>query len=231
MRAISDDISSGRVAVGARLPTEQQLCSQHGVGRHTIREAIRGLVDAGMLQRRPRLGTTVIAAEPIIGYRWIPGSIDDIAGNMVATRIVRPRGQSLVADQDTARRLGCRVGARWYRFAGPRMLRDRSVRDPACFSEHYVPDTATARRAIATAAISPLDASLQRVEQEIRAGLLDDEQAAALHAEPGSPALVVLRRHYGARERLVAIGIHTHPADRYSIVMQLQLGTTPGSVG
>jgi GntR family transcriptional regulator len=231
MRAISDDISSGRVAVGARLPTEQQLCSQHGVGRHTIREAIRGLVDAGMLQRRPRLGTTVIAAEPIIGYRWIPGSIDDIAGNMVATRIVRPRGQSLVADQDTARRLGCRVGARWYRFAGPRMLRDRSVRDPACFSEHYVPDTATARRAIATAAISPLDASLQRVEQEIRAGLLDDEQAAALHAEPGSPALVVLRRHYGARERLVAIGIHTHPADRYSIVMQLQLGTTPGSDG
>jgi DNA-binding GntR family transcriptional regulator len=103
-------------------------------------------------------------------------------------------------------------------------LRDRSVRDPVCFSEQYVPTTAEARLAIATAAISPLDASLQRVEQEIRAGLLTDEQAAALHAEPGSPALVVVRRHYGARDRLVAIGIHTHPADRYSIVMQLQPG-------
>ena len=83
MRAISDDISSGRVAVGARLPTEQQLCLQHGVGRHTIREAIRGLVDAGMLERRPRLGTTVISAEPIIGYQWLPGSIDVIAGQLV----------------------------------------------------------------------------------------------------------------------------------------------------
>jgi len=224
MRAISDDISSGRVAVGARLPTEQQLCLQHGVGRHTIREAIRGLVDAGMLERRPRLGTTVISAEPIVGYRWVPGSIEDIASNMDATWIVRPRGESIVADEDAARRLGCEVGARWYRFAGPRILRDRSVRDPVCFSEQYVPTTAEARLAIATAAISPLDASLQRVEQEIRAGLLTDEQAAALHAEPGSPALVVVRRHYGAHDRLVAIGIHTHPADRYSIVMQLQPG-------
>jgi DNA-binding GntR family transcriptional regulator len=223
MRAISDDISSGRVALGTRLPTEQQLCTQHGVGRHTIREAIRGLVDVGMLERRPRLGTTVISAEPIIGYRWVPESVEDLASNMDATWIVRSRGQSMVADEDAALRLGCKVGARWYRFAGPRVLRDRSVRDPVCFSEQYVPNTAQARRAIATAAISPLDVPLQRVEQEIRAGLLDDEQAAALRSEPGSPALVVVRRHHGARDRLVAIGIHTHPADRYSIVMQLQL--------
>jgi GntR family transcriptional regulator len=224
MRAISDDISSGRVAVGARLPTEQELCAQHGAGRHTIREAIRGLVEVGMLERRPRLGTTVISAEPIIGYQWVPVSVEDIANNMHATWIVRPRGQSMVADEDAARRLGCQVGTRWYRFAGPRVLRDRSVRDPVCFSEQYVPNTAKARQAIATAAISPLDVPLQRVEQEIRAGLLSDEQAEALRAEPGSPALVVVRRHHGARDRLVAIGIHTHPADRYSIVMQLRVG-------
>jgi DNA-binding GntR family transcriptional regulator len=224
MRAISDDISSGRVAVGTRLPTEQQLCTQHGVGRHTIREAIRGLVDVGMLERRPRLGTTVISAEPIVGYQWVPGSIEDIANNMNATWIVRPHGQGMVADEEAARRLGCQVGARWYRFAGPRILRDRSAGEPVCFSEQYVPNTAKARRAIATAAISPLDVPLQRVEQEIRAGLLNEEQADALRAEPGAPALVVVRRHHGARDRLVAIGIHTHPADRYSIVMQLQLG-------
>jgi GntR family transcriptional regulator len=224
MRVISDDISSGRVAVGARLPTEQELCAQHGVGRHTIREAIRGLVEVGMLERRPRLGTTVISAEPIMGYQWVPVSVEDIANNMHATWIVRPRGRSMVADEDAARRLGCRVGTRWYRFAGPRILRDRSVRDPLCFSEQYVPNTAKARQAIATAAISPLDVPLQRVEQEIRAGLLSDEQAEALRAEPGSPALVVVRRHHGARDRLVAIGIHTHPADRYSIVMQLRVG-------
>lgn len=219
MRAISDDISSGRVAVGARLPTEQELCTQHHVGRHTIREAIRGLVEAGMVQRRPRLGTSVISAEPIGSYRWLPASAEDIATIVNTTWIVRPRGTVLKADETTARRLGCEVGDRWFRFAGPRILRDRRMREPVCFSEQYVPNTPQARRAIAVAAMSPDDVAHQAIEQEIRADLLDEEQAAALHAEPGTAALVVVRRHREPGGRLVAIGIHTHPSERFSIKM------------
>jgi len=92
MAAISEDISSGRVAVGARLPTELELCARHGAGRHTVREAVRGLVEAGMVERRPRVGARVISAEPIGGYRWLPASAGDIAANVNATWIVRGRG-------------------------------------------------------------------------------------------------------------------------------------------
>jgi GntR family transcriptional regulator len=225
MRAISDDISSGRVAVGARLPTEPELCAQHHVGRHTVREAIRGLVDLGMVERRPRVGTSVISSEPIHGYQWLPSSVEDIAANVNATWIVRPRGIAVEADEATARRLGCDVGDRWFRFAGPRILRGRTTREPVCFSEQYVPDTPQARRAIriAAAALSADDIAHQRIEQEIRAELLDDEQAAALHAEAGSAALVVVRRHINPDRRLVAILIHTHPAERFTIKMKLPL--------
>src|SRR5258708_29805942 len=132
MRAIWAEISSGRVGVGARLPTEQELCAQHNVGRHTIREAVRGLVEAGMVERRPRIGTSVISAEPISGYRWLPGSAEDIATNANSTWIVRPRGTIVKADAAIARRLGCEVGDRWFRFAGPRILRDRRKREPVC---------------------------------------------------------------------------------------------------
>jgi DNA-binding GntR family transcriptional regulator len=230
MAAICGDISSGRVAVGARLPTEQELCARHNAGRHTIREAIRGLVDAGMVERRPRLGTRVISAEPIGGYRWVPESAWDIAANINATWIVRGRGTVVQADEATASRLGCGVGDRWFRFAGPRILRDRRTREPVCYSEQYVPDTQQARRAITTAAISPGDID-EVIEQEIRAALLDDEQASALHADPGAAALVVLRRHRRPDGRLVAVGVHTHPADRYSITMTLPLGTNGGPPG
>jgi GntR family transcriptional regulator len=223
MRAISDEISSGRLAVGSRLPTEPELCELHEAGRHTIREAIRGLVDVGMVERRPRIGTTVISSVPILGYRWLPESAEDIANNMNATWIVRPRGSAVVADEAMARRLGCEVGAHWYRFAGPRILRDRSVRDAVCFSEQYVVNTAPARRAIANAATSPRDVTNQSIEQEIRADLLDEDQAEALHAEPGAAALVVLRRHRTMDGKLVAIGVHTHPSDRFSITMQLPM--------
>jgi len=217
MQAISDEISSGRIAVGERLPTEQEFCRQHQAGRHTLREAIRGLVDVGMVERRPRIGTIVISAEPIAGYRLLPTSPEDIASNVNATWIVRPRGTVVVADEAMAQRLGCRVDDRWFRFAGPRILRDDRRSDPVCFSEQHVPDTPIARKVIATPAMSPGDVAGQTIEQEIRADLLTDEQALALHAEPGSAALVVIRRHRDADVHLIAIGIHTHPASRFSI--------------
>jgi GntR family transcriptional regulator len=228
MRSISDDISSGRVAVGARLPTEQELCVQHNVGRHTVREAIRGLVEAGMVERRPRVGTSVISAEPVVGYRWLPVSVEDIATNTNTTWIVRPRGSVVEADEALAARLGCQVGDRWYRFAGPRILRDRRAREPVCFSEQYVPDTPAARKSMATAKMSPADIADQVIEQEICAALLDEEQAAALHADRGSAALVVIRRHSKPTGQLVAIGVHTHPSDRFSIKMTLPTGAVGG---
>jgi len=67
------------------------------------------------------------------------------------------------------------------------------------------------------------DVAGQLIEQEIRADLLDDEQAGALHAGPGSAALVVIRRHRNPDGRLIAVGIHTHPSDRFSIKMSLPL--------
>jgi GntR family transcriptional regulator len=224
MRSISDDISSGRVAVGDRLPTEQEFCAQHKVGRHTIREAIRGLVEVGMVERRPRVGTIVTSAEPIVGYRWLPSSAEDIAANVNATWIVRPKGSAVVADEAMAQRLGCEVGDRWFRFAGPRILRENRTPEPVCFSEQHVPDTAIARKVIATASLTPEDVADQIIEQEIRADLLNEEQAGALHAEPGSAALVVVRRHRDPDGRLIAIGIHTHPSDRFSIKMDLPHG-------
>ena len=154
----------------------------------------------------------------------LPASAEDIAANVNATWIVRPRRTVIKADETTARRLGCKVGDRWFRFAGPRILRDRGTREPVCFSEQYVPNTPKARRRIAVAALAPDEVAHQVIEQEIRADLLNEEQAAALHAEPGTAALVVVRRHRDSRGRLIAIGIHTHPAGRFSIKMQLGPG-------
>jgi GntR family transcriptional regulator len=228
MRAISDDISSGRIPVGDRLPTEEELGVLYHAGRHTIREAIRGLVELGMVERRPRVGTRVVSAEPVVSYRWLPASSDEIATNIKATWIVRATGTVVQADEALAKRLGCAVGDRWFRFAGPRILRDRRNREPVCFSEQYVPDTPKARKALVTASLNPDETTEQLIEQEIRADLLDAEQAEALHAEPGSAALVVVRRHRKPDGRLIAIGIHTHPSDRFSIKMDLPVVTDRG---
>lgn len=54
-------IEGGEWPVGSRIPTEAELSDQFGVGRNTIREAVRALGYAGMLETRQGDGTYVRA--------------------------------------------------------------------------------------------------------------------------------------------------------------------------
>lgn len=56
---LRDQVLSGQWPVGARLPAETQLAQQLEVGRSTVREAIRALVHAGLLETRQGSGTYV----------------------------------------------------------------------------------------------------------------------------------------------------------------------------
>ncbi|MBT2526695.1 FadR family transcriptional regulator [Streptomyces sp. ISL-99] len=58
-------LAEGEWAVGDRIPTEHELAGQLGVGRNTVREAVRVLVHAGLLESRQGNGTFVrSAADP-----------------------------------------------------------------------------------------------------------------------------------------------------------------------
>lgn len=61
-QALANDIVSGKYPVDSLLPTEMQLMELHDVSRHTVREALAELVQLGLIERRPRSGTRVIAA-------------------------------------------------------------------------------------------------------------------------------------------------------------------------
>lgn len=223
MRELLDQIRSGELAVGTRLPTEPELCAKFGVGRHTLREAVRGLVELGVVERRPRLGTRVVASEPTSHYQIVPNTGADVVSNMQATWMLNPTGSHVVADAELASQLGCEVGDRWYRLAGPRVLRDGSE-TPLCFSEEYVPDNAKARRSVAKA-VRPLpNAADSSIEQEIRAEQINVEAAKALAERRGAPALVVVRRYRDSTGKLVAVMRHSHPASRFSIQMVLPEG-------
>lgn len=54
-------IRSGEVAVGQKLPTEMELRERFGVGRSTVREALRALQAIGLVELRPGTGAFVAA--------------------------------------------------------------------------------------------------------------------------------------------------------------------------
>ena len=209
-----EQIAHGHYAVGDLLPTEAELCEAHGVSRHTIRQALRRIHDLGMIERRTSAGTRVVSATPVAGYQPVVQSPDDIVSFVQDTRILRAEAGEVRADREIARRLRCRVGTTWFRLAGPRVRRDGSPL-PLCWSEQYLrPDVD--REPLITGDFEATEMRGQRIEQEITAEILDERRARALEAEPGSAALVVTRRHYQGRT-LISVGVHIHPADRYSI--------------
>lgn len=58
-------IASNSVQIGDRFPTEKELCTTLGVGRGTVREAVKVLVAQGLLEIRPGLGTFIISKTPV----------------------------------------------------------------------------------------------------------------------------------------------------------------------
>lgn len=64
---LQEAIRSGRWPVNSRIPTESELAIELGVGRSTVREAVRSLAHLGMLEPAPGRGTFVRSLNPVRG--------------------------------------------------------------------------------------------------------------------------------------------------------------------
>lgn len=62
---LREKILGGDWAVGAMIPTEKELMREYGVGRPSLRAAIAGLIEEGLLYRRHGKGTHVLREYPI----------------------------------------------------------------------------------------------------------------------------------------------------------------------
>ncbi|WP_305790278.1 FadR/GntR family transcriptional regulator [Symbioplanes lichenis] len=68
---LREQITGGEWGIGAKLPSETALVKLLGVGRSTVREALRALAGAGLVQARQGAGVFVVATSP--REDWIAG--------------------------------------------------------------------------------------------------------------------------------------------------------------
>ncbi|MFK7853114.1 MAG: GntR family transcriptional regulator [Granulosicoccus sp.] len=83
------EISSGQRNVGDRLPPEAEFANEVGVSRSTIRLAFKELESIGVLRRRKRAGTVIIASTPQPKFSMATSGINDLLsiGNDTAFHI------------------------------------------------------------------------------------------------------------------------------------------------
>lgn len=77
---ISDDIVSGALSPGQKLPTEQEQMEHFGVSRTVIREAISALRSDGLLNSKQGLGVFVSEAPQMRPFRIEPEHVETIRG-------------------------------------------------------------------------------------------------------------------------------------------------------
>jgi len=234
-RELTAAIAAGRYPVGARLPTELELCEHFAISRFTAREAVRVLSSAGLVTRRQRVGTVVIATPNEARYTHAASSVADLFQYAQDTELRLIYIGKLALARDRAQQFGAKVGDEWTYAMG---LRTESVLGsgkgtasrPICVTRLFLNpilkgiDAKLRERKTAVYVIIERDYKLniQRVEQELRSVALDADDAANLGSTPGSPALLVLRRYYDDRDQLLEVAENIHPGDRFTYRMQLR---------
>jgi DNA-binding GntR family transcriptional regulator len=227
------EIRLGKHAVGDLLPTETDLMKRYRASRQTVREALRILMDQGLIVRRAGLGSTVIAAEPPVLFshsvtslaEWLRYS-NETYREIVATGDV-------VADRKLAALLKCEPGRNWFLIESVR--RADQFAAPLGWVEIYVPRKFAGVVKRSDHGRAPVHEQIAKMygqtteyaQMEIFARSMPAPIAKALGVKAGSPALTVVRRYYGLREELFEVTITTHPEGRYTYTMDMQRALRP----
>ena len=228
-RSLAEGIAAGRFAVGTLLPSEA-ACNQYGTSRHTVREALRELVDLGLVSRANGIGTRVEAMQKSAGYDHSLASLDDLVQLAAKNLRIVKKVDEIVADRKLALEIGCKPGVRWMHIASVRADEDPQ-RPPICWTDNYIlPQYGGVRRLLKrdpSALISDLiekqyGRRSAEVQQSITATGVSARIAGELQAEPGSPALKIIRRYVDRAGEAFSTTVSIHPEGRFKFSMVLK---------
>ena len=220
-------IADGGYALGGTMPTEFELGQEFQASRHTVREALRGLVDLGMVARRQGSGSVVTAAAPKIGYSQSFRSLAELFQFALTTHFV-VRGMRIVVPSSSIMSvIGGQPRSRWLMVTGMRW--EKPGGDAICYTHAYIPERLAWIKPELPGCVGPFYAHIEQrsgepiIEtiQEISAESMTPEIARALDRAPASIALRTMRRYVGAQGTLIA-SFNWHPADSFTYRMILQ---------
>ncbi|MES2425157.1 MAG: phosphonate metabolism transcriptional regulator PhnF [Pseudomonadota bacterium] len=219
---LEESMAAGHYPQG-RLPTEEALAAQFAVNRHTIRQALQGLKERGLLDTRQGRGSFVrqSAIEYALGTRT-RFSENLARHNLSAELKVLDAGVHKAAGSVT-KALGLRAGARveWVVTVG---LADGV---PVSTSTHYFPavrlkgvGAALQQTGSVTRAFTQLGvADYLRSSTRITAGLPDALTAQRLETGPQQPVLRVLSINVDASGKPLQYSETAFCAERVQLVV------------
>lgn len=216
------EIEAGRHAVGDLLPTEHELCEQFGASRFTVREALKRLVQMGMVTRQAGVGTRVLGPRQSIGYRQTLEGLTDLHRYTDETKLTILSRETVEVSGSLAGELGARAGEAWLLVEALR----QSVGDglTIAFTRIYIHPAFRGLSGLDGSDNSPIYTRIEQqfgeqiveVRQQIQGVAIDADVAGLLDVKRGTPGLRVARAYVNRRSEIVELAVSLHPADRFS---------------
>jgi GntR family histidine utilization transcriptional repressor len=211
-------ISAGTLAVGDRVPSENELVRDLDVSRMTANRALRELAADGILVRIAGVGTFVAEQRAQAHPLEVRNISDEIRarGHEHLAKVVFHG--SISASRDLAERCGVAPGAKLdhtllihYEGGAPLQVEDRYV-NPTIVPGYLQNDFSrtTPHEYLMQAA------PLQRAEHTVRAVMPDKRIGRMLKLEAGDACLLIMRRTWSF-ERIATVADLYHPGSRYEL--------------
>ncbi len=233
-QTLADEIRSGQWGEGARLPTEAELASRFRVNRHTVRRAVGGLADRGLV--RVEQGRGIFVRENVLEY--LIGRRTRFTENV--RRVNRsPGGHALTltrqrAERDVAEALGIRAGAQVVFLETVGEVDGR----PVSFGAHRFPAKLFPRfedayRSAGSGSITQVMEAhgfgdYERAVTKVTARMPDATEAEVLQQPRTRPILFVESLNVAVDGTPLQISQVRHAADRFQMIFETRGPSGPG---
>ncbi|MEV0259124.1 FCD domain-containing protein [Streptomyces sp. NPDC050732] len=204
---LREQITEGTWPVGTRLPGETTLAKELGVGRSTLREALRALAGAGLVQPRQGAGVFVIATEPVADWptRLRRAAVTDV---YEVRMLVEVQAAGLAALRRTDEDIAAMTAA----------LTDRKAAAAAADPEFVDADIALHAAVVAAAHNPVLTDLFAEFTPALRQGLIDLLELTDVRAEE--------RDHGDAAHTALVRAVESGDPDAAALVAQQELQST-----
>jgi GntR family histidine utilization transcriptional repressor len=229
---ILERIEDGRLAKGARAPSEAEIVELLGVSRMTANRALNELASEGLLIRIAGSGTFVAdrrARGELLALKDIAVELAERGHKHAVDVLVH---EPVRASREMADLFETKAGARLVHAK----LVHRRDGDPVLLEDRYVsaavaPGYADIDLATTTSfEYLTRTAVLQKVEHVIRALAATAETARLLTLKAGAPCLVVRRRTW-SKGRVASVATLAYAGDRYEISGEFGAGAGKKRIG
>jgi GntR family transcriptional regulator len=223
---LSKRMQAGKYPVDMRLPTESELCDEFNASRFTVREALRRLVEQGMVQRRQGAGSVVISTTPQAQYVHSLSSLNDLFQFALDTHYDLLSASQVELDENVAADLGVAAGERWQLVEGLR--RHEKGGQAFCVVHSYIAPRAKAYVRELKRCVGQFYAHLANrtgedvleVRQDIFGKPMNSKVAGHLKCKTDTISTCALRRYITPKGPLIA-SYNWHVAEQFHYRMKM----------